>query len=91
MSFACLILFIIGGIGIYFYLKTSPKRLKKELINSKRKEQATSPIVEVEHEEISISPVTATENDMESTKEYNIKKEEKIPTLDELFDDNKDV
>lgn len=91
VSFACLILFIIGGIGIYFYLKTSPKRLKKELINSKRKEQATSPIVEVEHEEISISPVTATENDMESTKEYNIKKEEKIPTLDELFDDNKDV
>lgn len=33
VSLACLILFIIGGIGIYFYIKTSPRRLKKELNN----------------------------------------------------------
>lgn len=31
VSLACLILFVIGGIGIYFYLKTSPKKLKKEV------------------------------------------------------------
>lgn len=92
VSLACLILFIIGGIGIYFYLKTSPKKLKKELINAKRKEQIPSPIVEVQQRKISKDvETTAVESDIESTKEYNIKKEEKIPTLDELFDDNKDV
>lgn len=31
VSLACFILFLIGGIGIYFYIKTSPRRLKKEL------------------------------------------------------------
>lgn len=92
VSLACLILFIIGGIGIYFYLKTSPKRLKKELMNSKRKEQTPSPIVEVQKNETLSNLATATtENSIESTKEYNIKKEDKIPTLDELFDDNEDV
>lgn len=36
VSLACLILFIIGGIGIYFYIKTSPKKLKKELENANK-------------------------------------------------------
>ncbi len=46
ISLACLILFAIGGIGIYFYLKTSPKKLKKEL-KMLKKEEIESPIIEV--------------------------------------------
>lgn len=49
VSLACLILFAIGGIGIYFYLKTSPKKLRKELDSLKEKsEKESSPIIEVE-------------------------------------------
>jgi len=45
-----LVLFSIGGIGIYFYIKTSPKRMKKELLKKKKNivEKTESPIVEVE-------------------------------------------
>lgn len=42
VSIACLILFAIGGIGVYFYIKTSPKKLKKQ---TKKAEE--SPIIEV--------------------------------------------
>lgn len=92
VSLACLILFMISGIGLYFYFKTSPKKLKKELMTSKGKEEVTSPIIEVteiqSQEPFNINDV---EDSIETTKEYNIKKEERIPTLDELLNDKEDV
>lgn len=45
-----LALFITGGIGIYFYIKTSPKRMKKELLKLKNKKEE-SPIVEIKKED----------------------------------------
>ena len=45
-----LILFIIGGIGIYFFIKTSPRRMKKELIR-KQQMEIISPIIEVKENE----------------------------------------
>lgn len=89
VSIACFILFVIGGIGIYFYLQTSPKKLKKEIKTSKNKEE-TSPILEVKEEKQTNLTQNIQEN-IENTKEYDIKKEQKIITLDELFDDKKDV
>lgn len=47
VSLACLILFAIGGIGIYFYIQTSPKKLKKELSKVKKK-IVENPIIEVD-------------------------------------------
>lgn len=86
VSLACLILFTIGGIGIYFYLKTSPKKLKKELEAIKKEE---SPIVEVSNEttnnnQESIEKVM--QEELIQTKEFDIEK----PETENLFDD-KDV
>lgn len=93
VSIACLILFIIGGIGIYFYLRTSPRKLKKEIKIYKEKKEV-SPMIEVEKtnsQNMSIMDDTMDdiENNTDATKEYKI--EEKIPTLDELLNDDKDV
>ena len=38
-------LFVAGGIGIYFFIKTSPKRLKKEVLKNRDAKKA-SPLVE---------------------------------------------
>ena len=48
VSVACLILVIIGGLGIYFYIKTSPKKIKKALMKQEQANKKESPIVEVE-------------------------------------------
>ena len=48
ITLGTLVLFSIGGIGIYFYVKTSPKRMKKELLKKKENsEKEESPIVEI--------------------------------------------
>ena len=64
VTFGCIVLFAIGGLGIYFYVKTSPKKMKKEVLK-KKKTKETSPIVEVKKEEIKeiLDP-------LEETKEY---------------------
>ncbi len=95
VSLACLILFIIGGIGIYFYMKTSPKRLRKELSkysndNSEEsfeddENEIESPIIETSsfpHE----LPKEQPDYNLEKTKE--LKKEE---LLEMLFNDEEDV
>ena len=41
------LLFAAGALGIYFFFKTSPKRMKKELLK-KKKTKTESPIVEIE-------------------------------------------
>ena len=48
ITIASIILFLIGAIGIYFYIKTSPKKMKKELLKIK-KEKDDSPIIEVDN------------------------------------------
>ena len=53
------ILFLIGGFGIYFYFRTSPKRMKKELLKQKKKKKA-NPIVEIKNDS----------EDLEKTKEF---------------------
>lgn len=99
VSIACLILFAIGGIGIYFYIKTSPKKLRKELIQNNNQEpvsqQQTSPIVEVENE----IPTSENHSNIEEimsqklveTREF--KKEDLEPNsiTENLFDDSEDV
>ena len=93
VSIACLILLAIGGIGIYFYIKTSPRRLKKELSNHSHHERQ-----ENSDDEIEESPIVETssfaselpkeEADVELEKTKELKKEE---LLEMLFDDEKDV
>ena len=51
ITLGSLVLFAIGAIGIYFYVKTSPKRMKKELLMKKNKKDE-SPIVETKSETI---------------------------------------
>ena len=50
ITFGSFVLFAVGGFGIYFYIKTSPKKLKKEVVKL-RKNQEASPIVEINEEE----------------------------------------
>lgn len=93
VSIACLILLAIGGIGIYFYIKTSPRRLRKELSNHSHHERQ-----ENSDDEIEESPIVETssfaselpkeEADVELEKTKELKKEE---LLEMLFDDEKDV
>lgn len=54
VTLASIILLLIGSFGIYFFIKTSPKRMKKELLAKKNEE---NPIIEVE-------------NKIEDTKEF---------------------
>lgn len=87
VSIACFILFAIGGIGIYFYVKTSPKRLRKELSNTKPKMEET-PITVVEDEKLGNIDSIINE-DLFATKEF--KKEElsdEDKSLENLFDDD---
>lgn len=103
VSLACLILFAIGGIGIYFYIQTSPRKLKKELVKMKQSNEVNqveeNPIVVVEEpqktnivldDNIEVMP----SEEPEITKEYKI--EELNPNnnsdkLENLFDDSEDV
>ena len=89
VSFACLILFAIGGIGIYFYLKTSPKKLRKELSNLKAQKE-TSPMIEVtdteEKSSVKSSSSVKKEN-LEETKEFRIEELDEKPEKENLFDD----
>lgn len=96
VSIACLILFAIGGIGIYFYIKTSPKKLKKELIKEK-----SSPITEVKENDenvISDNKTTNSNSNIESmmetklveTREFQVEELNDIKT-ENLFDDGEDV
>ena len=93
VSLACLILFIIGGIGIYFYLKTSPKKLRKEL-SSINQEETVSPIVEVEPETENKNQVNIEEimqEDLVQTKEFKKEELDSISKTENLFDDSEDV
>lgn len=87
VSIACLILFLIGGIGIYFYMKTSPKRIKNELKNlNNEKKQQESPILEVGNEKQEALKEVMNE-DLMKTKEFS--KEELIDKeeTENLFDE----
>lgn len=91
VSLACLILFAIGGIGIYFYIKTSPKKLKKKIVEDKKDELSDA--------EVSIESIPKTQSNIESimdeklieTREF--KKEDLQQTIDtnDLFNDKEDV
>lgn len=81
VSIACFILFLIGGIGIYFYMKTSPKKIKNELKNlNNGKKQQKSPILEVGNEKQEALKEAMNE-DLMKTKEFS--KEE----TENLFDE----
>ena len=62
----------LGGIGIFFYIKTSPKRMKKEIMNERLKKEE-SPIVEVENTKTEEEPKkTEIIEDLVDTKEFKI-------------------
>ena len=87
VSIACFILFLIGGIGIYFYMKTSPKKIKNELKNlNNKKKQQESPILEVGNEKQEALKEVMNE-DLMKTKEFS--KEELIDKeeTENLFDE----
>ncbi len=87
VSIACFILFLIGGIGIYFYMKTSPKKIKNELKNlNNGKKQQESPILEVGNEKQEALKEVMNE-DLMKTKEFS--KEELIDKeeTENLFDE----
>lgn len=87
VSIACFILFLIGGIGIYFYMKTSPKKIKNELKNlNNEKKQQKSPILEVGNEKQEALKEVMNE-DLMKTKEFS--KEELIDKeeTENLFDE----
>ncbi len=94
VSIACFILLAIGGIGIYFYLKTSPKKMKKELKMEKEKVDS-SPIVEVKETQDKVVENPIIENDMIETKEFyvedfnqkTIESEAKKEEPENLFDE----
>lgn len=73
ITLGSLVLFTIGGLGIYFFIKTSPKKMKKELLKNKEKKEE-SPIVEAKPE---VKEVVKKEIKKE------VKKEEK-PFIEEL-------
>lgn len=73
ITLGSLVLFTIGGLGIYFFIKTSPKKMKKELLKDKEKKEE-SPIVEAKPE---VKEVVKKEIKKE------VKKEEK-PFIEEL-------
>lgn len=87
VSLACLILFAIGGIGIYFYIKTSPKKLRKELGGSKKTSEELPVTIDDDKSLGNISEII--NEDLFATREY--KKEElsdKDKPSENLFDDN---
>lgn len=84
VSLGCLILFVIGGIGIYFYLKTSPKKLKKELTKTKEVSEETSPVVEVKSENKSSNIEEMMSEKLVETREF---KKEEMPEIENLFDE----
>jgi len=92
VSLACLILFAIGGIGIYFYIRTSPRKLKKMLVVQKTEEE--SPIVEVDNEN-NVNNQSNIEQMMEEklveTREFRQEDLQQLDETDNLFDDKKDV
>ena len=59
ITLASFILFLIGAFGVYFYFRTSPKRMKKDLMKNKKIKQ-DSPIVEINNDK----------EDLEKTKEF---------------------
>ena len=83
VTFATLIGFGLGGIGIYFYIKTSPKRMKKEIlgINNKNKKEKrkeeSSPMVEVKPTEEPKEEKMEIRDDLVETKEFKIEDENK--------------
>lgn len=91
VSLACLILFAIGGIGVYFYIKTSPKKLKKEVFVDNMEE---SPIVEAINEDIPKNQ-TNIEQIMEEklieTREFKQEDLSDTNKTENLFDDSQDV
>lgn len=94
VSLACLILLTIGGIGIYFYIKTSPKKLKKELNNQNETNEEISPIIEVEN-----TTTTEKQGNIEEimneklveTREFKKEDLEVISETENLFDEDEDA
>jgi len=94
VSVACLILLVIGGIGIYFYIKTSPKKLKKELNTNKKDIDIESAIVEVDDkkEQNNNSNIQDIMNEkLVETREFKKEDLEELSKTENLFDDSEDV
>ncbi len=91
VSVSCFILFLIGGIGIYFYLKTSPKKLKKQLKQEKSNENPMNENETLESDSDNHSNISEIMDEkLIETREF--KREDLNPDndSDNLFDD-KDV
>lgn len=93
VTLGCVILFMIGGIGVYFYIITSTKRLKKKINKNSsgtNNDKEESPLIETKTDKaISIMP-----GDLEETREFKtddiIKKEKNDAVrknVEELLDD----
>lgn len=96
VSLACLILFAIGGIGIYFYLKTSPKRLKNNLKLSKDEKSninksATVEVSSKKEEANNSSIVEAMQENLVQTREFSVEDLKDNKKTENLFDDSEDV
>lgn len=96
VSIACLILFAIGGIGIYFYIKTSPKKLKKAFANQSENQIENQPenptaIVEVNNDEEIVKHGNIEEIMDEKLVETREFKVENLEVPEDLFDDSEDV
>ena len=86
VSAACLILFTIGGIGIYFYLKTSPKKLKRPVKTVPVKEEKEeSPLITVVEEKPRNRAITIEEL-FSNTREFK-KEELNNKNIEESFDE----
>lgn len=85
VSLACLMLFTIGGIGVYFYIKTSPKKLRKELAKIKEEKSTESAIIEVEKPVVNNFEQVMNEN-LIDTREYRPESK-----TENLFGDGEDV
>lgn len=103
VTIGCLILFAIGGIGIYFYMKTSVKEKKKKPTKTKETSEIKEDDKEVVKDSnamIEVAPIKKTKEEIfVETKEFNFEEEE-MPTqkkeseelnvleeIEDLFDD----
>jgi len=93
VSLASLILFAIGGIGFYFYLKTSPKKLKKELNkqNNDNNINNDSPVVEVNENQEIVDNVEEDNSNQNSSNIGNLMDEKLVETREFTKDELNDT
>ena len=85
ITFSSIVLFTIGGFGIYFFVKTSPKRMKKEIIKDRKKqEEENSPMVEVQVKETK-------KKEIENKYEEKVQEEKPKSKIETLEDDDESI